>query len=313
VNNQVKFAILAIVIVIPLTSYSVWASDSNSQFTNSHNFPKLQVISSFYPLFEFAQKVGQDKIEVRLLIPEGVEPHDWEPTIQDVHQMQSSDLIIINGIGFENWVGKLKTMNYQGEVLDTSIGINNDKKFFENQNKTENVTRKDRLVPGDPHIWLNPVLAKIQVQNIADEFSRLNPENEIFYQKNAQNYISEIDDLDEKIRKELSNCNHDFIAFHDAFSYFADEYGLHQHAIITSNDPHSEPTGKTLENVINTARELNLKIIFTEDTANPKISNVIANEIGGKILVLSPIEISGSSDYISTMNENLENLKEALC
>ncbi|PIW35891.1 MAG: ABC transporter substrate-binding protein, partial [Nitrosopumilales archaeon CG15_BIG_FIL_POST_REV_8_21_14_020_33_23] len=106
---------------------------------------------------------------------------------------------------------------------------------------------------------------------------------------------------------------HDFIAFHDAFSYFADEYGLTQHTVISSYEPHAEPTAKTLENVINKAKQLNLKIIFTEETADPKTSQVIANEIGGKILVLSPLEISGDGTYISKMTENLNHLKEALC
>jgi zinc transport system substrate-binding protein len=302
VNNQVKFAIIAIVIVIPLSSYSVWASDSSLQFRETNGLTKLQAISSFYPLYEFAQQVGQDKVNVRLLVPEGVEPHNWEPTIQDVQQMQKSDLIIINGFGFENWVDSLEEMNYQGIVVDTSDGI------IRNDNDENPI-----LLSEDPHIWLNPVLAKTQVQNIADAFSRLDPLNQKFYQKNAQSYIVELDRFDSKIRNDLSNCNRDFIAFHDAFSYFAYEYDLNQHTIISSNNPHAEPTAKTLENIINTARELKLKIIFTEDTIDPRISNVVANEIGGKILVLSPLEISGDGNYISRMTENLDNLKEALC
>ena len=312
-NKQVKFAIFTIIIVIPFSSYYVWASDSNISLSNSENTSNLKVISSFYPLFEFAQKVGQDKVDVLLLVPQGVEPHDWEPTIQDVHQMQNSDLIIINGIGFENWVEKLEVMNYQGHILDTSAEINNKNKILEKTNDIQNNFIDIKKDLRDPHIWLNPVLAKIQVQSIANEFSKLDPNNEIFYQKNAQMYLDELNDLDEKIRKDLSTCKNDFITFHDAFSYFAEEYNLNQHTIISSNDPHSEPTGKTLENVINIAKQYDIKIIFTEETANPKISNVIANELNGKVLVLSPIEISDGGNYISSMNQNLENLKEALC
>ena len=301
-NNQVKFAIIAITIVIPLSSYSVWASDSSLQIKEIDDLTKLQVISSFYPLYEFAQQVGQDKVNVQLLVPEGVEPHDWEPTIQDVLQMQKSDLIIINGFGFENWVESLEEMNYQGIVVNTSDGI------IKNENDKNLI-----LASKDPHIWLNPILAKTQVQTIADAFSKSDPQNQKIYQKNAQNYIFELDKLDSKIRNDLVSCSQDFIAFHDAFSYFAYEYDLHQHTIISSNDPHAEPTAKTLENIINTARELKLEIIFTEDTTDPRISNVVANEIGGKILVLSPLEISGNGNYISRMIENLDNLKEALC
>jgi zinc transport system substrate-binding protein len=301
VNYQVKFAIIAIIIVIPLSSYSVWASDSSLQIRETTSFTKLQAIASFYPLYEFAQQVGQDKVNVQLLVPEGVEPHDWEPTIQDVQLIQKSDFIIINGFGFENWVESLGEMNYQGIVIDSS------KKIVKNNDE------KSILFNNDPHIWLNPILAKTQVQTIADGFSKSDPQNKKFYQKNAQNYMLELDKLDSKIRNDLSTCSQDFIAFHDAFSYFAYEYNLHQHTILSSNDPHSEPTAKTLENVINTARELEINIIFTEDTIDPRVSNVIANEINGKVLVLSPLEISGDGNYISRMIENLDNLKEALC
>jgi zinc transport system substrate-binding protein len=302
VNNQVKIAIIAIAIVIPLSSYSVWASDSSLQFRETNGMGKLQAISSFYPLYEFAQQVGQDKVNVQLLVPEGVEPHDWEPTIQDVQLMQKSDMIIVNGFGFENWVENLEEMNYQGIVVDTSDGI------IRNENIENPI-----LLSEDPHIWLNPILAKTQVQTIADAFSKSDPLNQKFYQKNAQSYMIELDKLDSKIKNDLSNCNRDFITFHDSFSYFAYEYDLNQHTIISSNDPHSEPTAKTLEKIINTARELELKIIFTEDTTDPRISKVVANEIGGKILVLSPLEISGDGNYISIMTENLNHLREALC
>jgi len=300
-NIQTKLAIIAISIVIPLTSIAVYGTNTPQQVTSTDN-SKLQVISSFNPLYEFSQNVGQEKVDVTLLVPIGVEPHDWEPTIKDVQRMQNTDLIIINGIGFENWVDDLVETGYSGMIVDTSDGILI-KTHKEEHDHSES----------DPHIWLNPINVKIQVQNIADAFSNLDPENQQYYQSNAAKYIKQLDLLDSKIRNELSGCNHDFIAFHKAFSYFADEYNLTQHTITTSTNPHGEITAKTLEKVISTARELNIKIIFSEESANPKTSQIIANEIGGKVLVLSPLEVVSDGTYISRMNENLENLKEALC
>jgi zinc transport system substrate-binding protein len=308
-NNQVKLSIIAIIVLVPLASFSVWATDSGLQTNQKDNSNEINAIASFYPLYDFAKQVGQDKVDVQLLVPTGVEPHDWEPTIQDVQQMQKSNLIIINGIGFENWVHSLEELNYSGTIVDTSIGII----IRDSEIIDEHETDEHDHESGDPHIWLNPVLAKIQVQNIADSFSQQDPQNQQFYQTNAKSYIKKLDNLDNKIRKELSTCNRDFIAFHDAFSYFADEYELHQHTIISSNDPHAEPTAKTLENVINTARELQIQIIFTEESVDTRVSNVIANEISGKILVLSPIETGIDGNYISRMTQNLDNLKEALC
>ena len=296
-NIQIKFAILAIIIVIPLSSIVVYGTDSNQQFQKIES-DKLQIISSFYPLHEFSQIIGQEKVDAILLVPIGVEPHDWEPTIKDVQQMQKSDLIIINGIGFENWVDSLHENNYQGKIIDTS-----------NKISIKNLDDNSK----DPHIWLNPVTVKTQVQNIANAFSDSDPENQQYYQSNAAKYIEQLDLLDVKIRNELSQCNNDFIAFHDAFSYFADEYDLNQHTIISPNNSHGEATARTLENIISTANTLNIKVIFSEEAVDPKTSEIIANEIGGKVLILSPIEVASDGNYISKMTENLKNLKVALC
>lgn len=291
-NAQTKMAIIAIVVVIPLTSVVVYGTNTNQQFTNNDN-SKLQAISSFNPLHEFSQIVGGEKIDVTLLVPVGVEPHDWEPTIKDVQQMHKSDFIIINGIGFENWVDNLIENNYQGTIVDTS--------------------KKIPIKETDPHIWLNPVFAINQVGNIALAFSNSDPENGEYYMANAAKYSEKLHSLDSKIRTDLTDCKHDFIAFHDAFSYFADEYDLNQHTIVATTNSHGEVTAKTLENVITTARELNINVIFSEETVNTKTSQIVANEIGGKVLVLSPLEIVSKDNYISKMTQNLENLKEALC
>ncbi len=300
-NIQIKLAIIAIVIVIPLSVIAVYGTDSNQQFTKIDS-SKLQIISSFDPLHEFSQNVGQEKVDAILLVPVGVEPHDWEPTIKDVQRMQKSDLIIINGIGFENWVDNLEETGYSGKIVDTSNGIlikNSDDEYSQDSR--------------DPHIWLNPVYAKTQVQNIALGFSNSDPENGEFYHTNAAKYSEKLILLDSKIRNELSNCNRDFIAFHDAFSYFADEYNLNQYTIISSNNLHGEATAKTLENIISVSKELNIKVIFSEENVNTRTSEIIANEIGGKVLVLSPLEVLSDGTYISKMTENLNNLKEALC
>ena len=393
-DNHTNLAIISIVIAIPSISFVVYGTGSNYE-SNDIDDSKLKVISSFYPLHEFSQNIGQEKIDATLLVPVGVEPHDWEPTIKDVQKIQSSDLVIINGLGFETWVDKISEIDYSGSVVDTSVGIvieipeeeheEHAEEFlheieeaieeFEhghlNQTQTiesieqildehegdghdhdssiveeiemllheiedghvdgpEGIEEIHRLVSGedvhaekeehghsheggDPHIWLNPNYAKIQVQNIANAFSDHDPVNDEYYQSNASDYIQQLDSLDSEIRNELAGCKQDFIAFHDAFSYFADEYSLNQHSIIPVNNSHGEATAKTLEKVISTARELDIKVIFAEDRVDSRTSEVIANEIGGRVLVLTPLEVVSDGDYISKMTENLGNLKEALC
>ena len=305
-NGQTKMAIVAILIVIPLASIAVYGTNTNQEFASNDN-SKLQAVSSFNPLHEFSQVVGGEKIDVTLLVPVGVEPHDWEPTIKDVQRMQKSDLIVINGIGFENWVDDLIENNYQGIIVNTSNGIElnssdeghedeghedeghedegHEDEGHEDEGHEDEHEDEHGHLEGDPHIWLNPLYAKIQVQNIANAFANSDSTNSEFYLANAEKYNKKLDSLDSKIRTELSGCKHDFIAFHDAFSYFADEYDLNQHTIVATTNSHGEVTAKTLENVISTARELNIKVIFSEETVNTKTSQIIANEIGGRVLV----------------------------
>ena len=407
-NIQIKLAIIAIVVVITLASLAVSQTNFNSEISTTDN-SKLQITASAGFLHEFSQNIGKEKIDSFLLIPMGVNPHDWEPTIRDTERLEKSDMIIINGLGYENWVSSLDLSNYQGIIVDTSNGISiehdehakeddhdghdddsHTEEFyeeiasvieeFEHGHMTElqsieaieeilhehegdghghgigaiediehllheiedghiegsqGLEEIHHLVSGedvhdehakeddhdghdhdgqDPHIWLNPVYAQLQAKNIANALSNSDPMNKNYYQSNAEIYIKELDLLDSKIRTELSGCRTDFITFHDAFSYFAEEYGLTQHTIVASTDPHGDVTPKTLEKIISTAKKLNIKVIFAEESTSTKTSQVIADEIGGKVLVLSPLEIvSNEENYVSKMTKNLENLSEALC
>ena len=404
-NIQIKLAIIAIVVVITLASLAVSQTNFNSEISTTDN-SKLQITASAGFLHEFSQNIGKEKIDSFLLIPMGVNPHDWEPTIRDTERLEKSDMIIINGLGYENWVSSLDLSNYQGIIVDTSNGISIEhdehakedehdddshiEEFyeeiasvieeFEHGHMTElqsieaieeilhehegdghghgtgviediehllheiedghiegshGLEEIHHLVSGedvhdehakeddhdghdhggqDPHIWLNPVYAQLQAKNIANALSNSDPMNKNYYQSNAEIYIKELDLLDSKIRTELSGCRTDFITFHDAFSYFAEEYGLTQHTIVASTDPHGDVTPKTLEKIISTAKKLNIKVIFAEESTSTKTSQVIADEIGGKVLVLSPLEIvSNEENYVSKMTKNLENLSEALC
>jgi zinc transport system substrate-binding protein len=305
-------AIIAIVVIIPLSSIVVYGTNSDQQITSIDN-SKLQVISSFNPLHEFSQIVGQEKVDAVLLVPVGVEPHDWEPTVKDVQRMQKSDLIIINGIGFENWVDNLIENNYQGTIVDTSNGIKINLSEEQHDEEQHDEEQHDEEQHDEEQHDEEQHDEEQHDEEHANAFSNYDPKNSKFYHTNAKEYNKKLDLLDSKIQNELSNCSNDFITFHDAFSYFADEYGLNQHTIIPTSNSHGEVTAKTLEKVILTAKKLNITIIFSEEGASSKSSEIIANEIGGKVLTLSPLEVVSDGTYISRMTENLENLKEALC
>ena len=319
-NTQIKLAIIAIAIVIPLASLAITQTNSPSNNSTNEN-SKLQVVASATFLYEFSQNIGKEMIDVTLLVPMGADPHDWEPTIRDTERLQKADMIIVNGIGYEHWLNSLELSDIAGILVDTSNGIstldsaNHDEEKHVDHAKEDGHDDEDNHNHGvlDPHIWLNPVFAQLQVKNIANALSNSDPTNKNYYQSNAAIYNQKLNLLDTKIRTELSGCNTDFITFHDAFSYFSEEYGLTQHTIISSTDSHGDVTPKTLEHIISLARELNIKVIFAEENTSTKTSQVIADEIGGKVLVLSPLEIVSDETYVEKMTQNLESLKDALC
>jgi zinc transport system substrate-binding protein len=286
------------------------ASENNTQSlspSTSNATDKVRVVASFYPILEFVKKVGGDRVEVTSLIPVGTEPHDFDPTIQQVQNAQSADMVVFNGAGLEG--ERLLNMNAKF-VLDTSKGLN--------LTTAANEYTEDGG-SFDPHIWLDPFLAKQQVEQIRDGLIQIDPRNAEYYNKNANSFIIELDNLDRTIRERLSNCEKkDFIAFHDAFSYFADRYGLTQHSI-QGLSPEAEILLQRLQQIIGLARDMGLDIIYSEELADPRLANVIAQEIpNGKVLVLSPIEGVSKEEqnaglgYLDKMNENIENLRLGL-
>ena len=295
----IKAAILAIITIIPLSGYALWISEQNNnssqQVSDQH-----KILVTFYPIYQFTKAVGGDKVDVSVIIPSGVEPHDWEPTIQDIENLKKANMIIVNGAGLEPWIPKLVSENPNMVIVDSSKNI----QLLKHDN---NMT--------DPHIWLDPILVKIQVQNIADGLIKIDPKNADYYQHNANQYKEKLDSLDNEIKTDLASCSKkDFLSFHDAFSYFSKEYGLNQNTIVGGLNPEAEPTAQTLEKITQKAKTLGINVVFTEEAVNPQISKVIADEIHGKVLVLSPLEVTNiHDDYIEKMQNNLSNLKEALC
>ena len=306
-DKQVKAVIIAIAVIIPISAIIVWNSNQSISLpVTSTNEQKIIAITSFYPLYEFTKQVGKEKVDASILVPFGAEPHDWEPTVKDLQKLQQADLVVINGVGFENWVHDFESIESNAVIVDTSTDISIIK-TLDDHDEHESV--------GDPHIWLNPVMVKKQVENIANALMEIDPSNKEYYNTNADSYIAKLDSLDKKIKEELSQCaKKDFIAFHSAFTYFADQYGLKQHTILESNEPQAEPTATNLENIIKLAKNLEINVIFTEEAVDVRTSEVIAKEIGGRVLVLSPVEIGDeNTDYIEKMEQNLLHLKEALC
>ena len=170
----------------------------------------------------------------------------------------------------------------------------------------------------DPHIWLDPLLAKKQVMNIAFHMAESDPDNSEVYLSNAESYSDQLDTLDQEIRTQLSTCKRDtFVPFHNAFSYFAERYNLHTLAVIQELSPDTPVTAKDIEELIHFAEDNDIKYFFTEENRDPKLAERLASELGGDILLFSPLESLTEQDspdttYFDKMSANVDNLKIAL-
>jgi zinc transport system substrate-binding protein len=295
----------AIAVIVPL---AVIASTPAETVDDS----KVRVVASFFPLYDFARQVGGDRAEVTSMVPSGVEPHDWEPTIRQISDANSADLFIYNGAGFESWAQDIEAEF----AVDTSSGLELlDAEEEEHEGEEEEAEHGGT----DPHIWLDPMLAKQQVEKIRAGFVQADPDNAQYYNDNAARFTAELDALDASIRSELSDCEtQDFIAFHNAFSYFANRYGLTQHSV-HGGLPEGEVPPQRLQEIVDLANELKIDTIYSEELVDPRLAEVIADEIpNGRVLVLSPIEGLEEEEeqaglgYIDKMEQNLANLKVGL-
>lgn len=304
--RQSRVALAAIGAAIPLAMLATLYTGGSPAGANTTE-RSVQIVASFYPLYEFSSRVAGDRADVTTLVPPGIEPHDWEPSLADVTRVRAADMLVINGAGFESWADSIGAR----KIVNTSEGIELEEHEEEDGGHGHGAA--------DPHIWLDPILAKQQVATIRDALEQADPDNAEYYSKNAASYMAELDSLDSYIRSELSSCERsEFIAFHDAFGHFAERYGLEQHAI-HGLSPEGEVLPQRLEQVIGLARSLGISVIYSEDLADSRLAQVVAGEIpGGRVLVLSPIEGISRDErtagigYVEKMMENVTNLKEGL-
>ncbi len=273
---------------------------------------RVEVTASFYPLYFFAQEIGKEHINVVNITPAGSEPHDFEPTGRDIARIESSDILILNGVGFEPWYEKIK--HDLSEQRITVIETGNGLELLEDLNHDGHAGE----IISDPHVWLSPVYASQQVEQIKNALIQTDPQNTEFYEANARDLLDRLEKLDLEFREGLNNCKHSsIVTSHAAFAYLAHEYGLRQVPIsgLTSEE---EPSSQKLAQVARFAKQNQIKYIFFERLVSPKFSDTIAHEVGAQTLVLDPLEglseenIKNGKSYFTVMQENLQNLQTAL-
>lgn len=261
------------------------------------------VVATVYPLWDLTRQVAGDRAEVVSLVPPGVEPHDWEPSPRDVSLVQRATVFVHAGTGLDAWAGRLVTgLPGRTRVVDASRGLG-------------------LLTQGaspDPHVWLDPVLARAQAQTIAEGLAQADPAGRPVYLENAKALDARLDALDRAFAAGLRDCaRREVVTSHAAFAYLARRYGLTEVPIM-GLAPEAEPSPADLASIVRTARRLRVTHIFFEPLVSPRLTQTLAREIGATPLPLDPVEgvsreqAAAGTGYVELMQANLANLRIGL-
>lgn len=287
---------------------------------DTNNEGKIKIVATLFPQYDFAKKVGGDKVEVSLLLTPGTETHTYEPTPQDIIKVNNSDLFIYTGKYMEPWSDKIaSSIDSETKILDVSKNIQLIKEEHSHDEGDDDISQNEEH-EYDPHIWLNPDNAIIMVKNITEELCNIDPQNADYYKHNSSEYIKEIQKLDSDISDVVKNGKTNKIAFGGTFSYsyFIEKYNLQYVSAYESCGEDTEPSVSKVKEVIDYMKNNGLKVIFYQELSSGKIAESIAKETGAEKLVFHTVhnaskeEIDRGESYISLMRKNLENLSVAL-
>lgn len=269
---------------------------------------RLPVVATIAPLAEFAQRVGAERVAVRVLVPPGVEPHDYEPTPQDVAAMARARLFVYVGAGFEPWVTRVvPTLPRRVAVVRATGGLP----------LIRAAGRPGAQGPDgwDPHVWLDPVLAQQIVEAIAFALIAADPEGAGVYRDGAARTRAELERLHAEYQAGLAQCaTRVLVTTHTAFAYLARRYAL-EHVGLAGVTPEADPAPGSAAVLADALRLRGVRTIFVEPLGSARLAEAVAREIGARTAPLDPLESlapAGGDDYVRVMRRNLRTLRAEL-
>lgn len=308
-NLVSKLIVLFVVLALTACSKSPsTTTGNNSDAGQSAGTPgsgehKIAVSVTFNALAEIARVVGGDYISVATVIPDGAEPHNFEPKAKDLIAIGKASVFVYNGLGLEYWVKDALAAAGNAKLVsvDASAGIEPIK------------TAGDTGSGIDPHSWLSLSGAKIQTKNIAEALEAADPAHAEAYAKNAAAFDSELDELLAEYREKFAKApSKSFVTGHAAFGYLCRDFGLEQNSV-EDVFASGEPNAQSLVSLVRYCRERKVKTIFVEEMVSPAVSRTLANEVGAKVETIYTLESSeGGSTWLDRMKSNLKKIDACL-
>jgi len=289
---------------------------------------KVQVLCSLVPLASWTLNVVGDLATVETLLPADVGPHDFNFRPRDLKRIKSADLIVINGLGIEEWLGKVLRSNagdLTNKLVRTGEGLDAEYIYHlpelvldpKNRKKDGHSHAHDHIGAGEqpnPHVWLDPVFARHGVSNILHGLVRIDPQNAEGYRRNARIYLDRLQKLDDEARSVVDGLTEkSLVTFHDAFPYFTRRYGLELVGVI-EEVPGVDPSPKYLSELLKVVRSRRVKALFTEPQFSPKLANRLARDLGIGIGELDVMETGtvAAEFYEQGIRRNLQSLQKSL-
>ncbi|HEM4954826.1 TPA: zinc ABC transporter substrate-binding protein AdcA [Streptococcus suis] len=278
---------------------------------------KLNIVTTFYPVYEFTKQVAGDEANVDLLVKAGTEVHGYEPSAKDIARIQEADAFVYENENMETWVHDV-----EGSIDTEKVNVISATEGMlllpggEEEHEGHDHSEEGHSHAYDPHVWLSPERAITLVENIRDSLVAKYPEKKDAFETNAAAYIEKLDALDAKYSETLSAAKQKyFVTQHTAFAYLALDYGLKQ-VSITGVAADEDPTPSRLAELTEYINKYGIKYIYFEENASKSVAETLAKETGVQLDVLNPLEsltdedMKNGKDYISVMEDNLTALEK---
>ncbi|HSQ83961.1 MAG TPA: metal ABC transporter substrate-binding protein [Desulfobacterales bacterium] len=291
---------------------------------------KIPVTASIYPIADMVQQVGGDYVDVTFVIPAGASPHTFEPKPSLVKKFSSARIFFMVGAGLEFWAEKFVSLAGPGlttVVLSDGVSLihtvenrheheaeHHLEKKTEHRQAESGISGRESKV-ANPHIWLNPLIAKSMVNKITAVLCDADHPHIKYYEQRSRNFLEKIDQLDRLITDRVANFKiKKYVSFHASWVYFARRYGLESAGVIEAA-PGRNPTPIQIKNIVATIKKYHIRAVFAEPQLNPRAAEVIAREAEVNVLLLDPLggpNLKGRNTYIDLMKYNLNVMQEAM-
>lgn len=281
---------------------------------------KLPIVSSIYPVADMVRQVGGAHVDVTVVLPAGASPHTFEPKPSMLKKFSSARIFFMIGAGLEFWAEKfirLSDPNLVTVVLSEGIPlVHTLGRYDDHEHRLGKTDVSDgEAQMANPHIWLDPAIAKLMVNKITASLSKVDRGHLKYYHLRGKMYLDELDRLDRQIRTTIESFTiKKYVSFHASWVYFAKNYGLEPVGVIEAA-PGRNPTPMEIKNIVGLIKKHHIRAVFAEPQLNPKVAEVIAKEADIRMLILDPMggpNLHGRSSYINLMNYNLNVLQEAM-